>query len=58
MVKLILNVCNFSLFAEIALLMFFGIFVVVSIRTLLTNRQTMEANAQIALQDNSEIKGS
>jgi hypothetical protein len=54
MIKIILNACNYSLFAEISLLMFFGIFIAVSVRTLFSDRRTMTSNANIVLEDQME----
>lgn len=54
MIKAILKACDYSLFAEISLLMFFGVFIAVSIRTLLVDRRTMDSNANIVLEEPTE----
>lgn len=57
MIKEILKACDYSLFSEIALLMFVGIFVVVSIRALVSSRQESQRQAQIVLSDAMESEG-
>lgn len=54
MIKEILKACDYSLFSEIALLMFVGIFIAVSIRALMGSHQESLRRAQIVLTDSAE----
>ncbi len=54
MIKEILKACDYSLFSEIALLMFVGIFIAVSIRALLGSQQESVRRAHIVLSDTTE----
>lgn len=54
MIKEILAACDYSLFAEAALLMFVSIFLVVSLRTLAGSPREARRNARIALTDSKE----
>ena len=54
MIQQVLNSIDFSLCAEIALVLFFGLFVVISVRTLLADRRTLQQYAADALEDRKE----
>lgn len=56
MIQQVLNSIDFSLCAEIALVLFFGLFVVLSVRTLLADRRTLQQYAADAIDDRKETQ--
>jgi hypothetical protein len=54
MIKQILALCDYSFFAEAALVMFASIFIIVTLRTLIGNRQESDRHAQIVLTEQPE----
>jgi hypothetical protein len=54
MIKQALDQLSYSIFAEIALLMFALIFIAVVVRTLLTRREVTKQQAKIVLGDQTE----
>ena len=54
MIKKLTSYLDYSLFAELALLVFAGVFIAIVIRTLLTKRTTTERQAKIVLEDKME----
>ncbi len=55
MIKELLNYLNYGLFAEIALLMFLGVFLAVTVRTLLMDRRVTRSHADIVLSDQPQV---
>ncbi|XAL99337.1 hypothetical protein OT109_17375 [Phycisphaeraceae bacterium D3-23] len=51
MFKDVLRAMDFTLLSQIALVLFFGVFITVVVRTLLRPKQEMDNQAQIPLQD-------
>ena len=56
MIKIALEQMNASSFAEVALLMFTGIFLAVVIRTLRMGREVTKAQANIVMGDQGELQ--
>ena len=56
MIKTLTSFLNYSLFAEIALLIFAGVFVAIVVRTLMTKNETMKHQASIVLGDQEELE--
>ncbi len=54
MIKQLTSYLNYSIFAELALLLFAAIFVAVVIRTLLTRSEITQEQAKIVLGDKTE----
>lgn len=54
MIRQILALCDYSFFAETALLMFATIFILVTLRTLAGSNQESSRNARIALTEQPE----
>jgi hypothetical protein len=54
MIQDVLNQIDYSLCAEIALGLFFLIFVVITLKTLLSDRRTLQQYAREALRDSQE----
>ena len=55
MIKEILNFLDYGFFAEVALLMFLGVFLAVTVRTLLMDRRVSESHADIVLSDQPQV---
>ncbi len=58
MIKNLTSYLNYSVFAEVALVMFACIFIAVVIRTLMTSSEVTEKQSQIVLDDGSNDKKS
>ncbi len=56
MVKQVLQQIDLSWFAEAALLVFFAVFVVVSIKTLLSDRNKLQQHARDAITESEKRK--
>ncbi len=55
MIRDVLGSLDYSLCAEISLVLFLMVFIAVSLRTLMTNRHSTSACAELPLQDNWEM---
>ncbi len=56
MVKEVITLVDMSQWSQIALLIFIGVFIAVSIRTLLQPRTTLSAQARLVLDDDTSIE--